>query len=391
MYPNLCERPKKAEEYCLKHPQFCPKNISALVIPKHGYYTTFSKEVSEVSQQLLINRSKDIVFSTSGSKPTVSFINVGSTEFAKCYSENLHLYQSRLEGRVEEVDAESPFRYGIYYYYLRLYEEESFIPWGQPQAFFAIHSPFNPINPVHYGHAIRSGFTYRIEVKLEEDHLLPPPYATNCKDYNIRLENLNEIKPRSQQMCQELCRSEYYKQCYGCDLGITMQFTSEYFCRKGRSLGLCDHSALTESELSQIRHTCLKGCRPDCIKLKYPYTVKETENERSLETGFKDQNARILVVLRNLDVKIMSHEPFYAESELFSYIGGLVGCWLGISVFTFTDVFEKFVKMVVVLKGNYRRRRDQTKIRNRKTEKGITGKRKKEKRSRKSPCDVKEV
>ncbi|GBN90472.1 hypothetical protein AVEN_172069-1 [Araneus ventricosus] len=79
------------------------------------------------------------------------------------------------------------------------------------------------------------------------------------------------------------------------------------------------------------------------------------------------------------------------ESELFSYIGGLVGCWFGISVFTFTDVFEKFVKMVVVLKGNYRRKREQAKIRNRKTEKGIAGKRKKEKRSRKSPSDVKEV
>ncbi|GBO16995.1 hypothetical protein AVEN_64041-1, partial [Araneus ventricosus] len=79
------------------------------------------------------------------------------------------------------------------------------------------------------------------------------------------------------------------------------------------------------------------------------------------------------------------------EGELFSYIGGLVGCWLGISVFTFTDVFEKFVKAVVVLKGNYRRKREQAKIRNRKTEKGITGKRKKEKRNRKSPSDVKEV
>ncbi|GBN64997.1 hypothetical protein AVEN_175645-1 [Araneus ventricosus] len=101
-----------------------------------------------------------------GLKPTVSYTNVRPTEFAKCYSENLHLYQSRLEQRVDEVDAESPFRYGIYYYDLSFHKEESFSPWGQPQAFFAIHSPFNPINPVYYGHAIRSGFTYGIEVKL---------------------------------------------------------------------------------------------------------------------------------------------------------------------------------------------------------------------------------
>ncbi|GBN74413.1 hypothetical protein AVEN_219843-1, partial [Araneus ventricosus] len=40
------------------------------------------------------------------------------------------------------------------------------MPWGGQQAFFAIHSPFNPINPVLEGQAIRSGFTYIIEFKL---------------------------------------------------------------------------------------------------------------------------------------------------------------------------------------------------------------------------------
>ncbi|GBM87558.1 hypothetical protein AVEN_107207-1 [Araneus ventricosus] len=190
-------------------------------------------------------------------------------------------------------------------------------------------------------------------------------------------------------MCQELCRSEFDKQYFGCDVSKTMNFLTEQFCKKGFTER--DLSPLTVRELSDIRHTCLIGCRPDCIKLKYPYTVQERENKLHLETGFKDRKAQILVVLRNLDVKILSHEPFYAESELFSYIGGLVGCWLGISVFTFTDVFEKFVKMVVVLKGNYRRKREQAKIRNRKTEKGITEKRRKEKRNRKSPSDVKEV
>ncbi|GBO14665.1 hypothetical protein AVEN_150766-1 [Araneus ventricosus] len=47
----------------------------------------------------------------------------------------------------------------------------------------------------------------------EEDHLLPPPYATNCKDYNIRLENLNEIKPSSQEtrFCVLVKQSESVK------------------------------------------------------------------------------------------------------------------------------------------------------------------------------------
>ncbi|GBM96995.1 hypothetical protein AVEN_80531-1 [Araneus ventricosus] len=31
-------------------------------IPKHGHYTNFSREVSQVSQQLLFNRSDDVPF-----------------------------------------------------------------------------------------------------------------------------------------------------------------------------------------------------------------------------------------------------------------------------------------------------------------------------------------
>ncbi|XP_055944616.1 uncharacterized protein LOC129975578 [Argiope bruennichi] len=65
MYPSLCESPKNAREYCEKHPQFCPENISSLVIPKHGYHSTFSIEVAQVSQQLLFNRSDDLPFTFS--------------------------------------------------------------------------------------------------------------------------------------------------------------------------------------------------------------------------------------------------------------------------------------------------------------------------------------
>ncbi|CAL1299200.1 unnamed protein product, partial [Larinioides sclopetarius] len=59
MYPDLCERPRNVDDYCRKHPQICPEDISSLVIPKHGYHTNFSNEVSQMSQQLLLNRTDD--------------------------------------------------------------------------------------------------------------------------------------------------------------------------------------------------------------------------------------------------------------------------------------------------------------------------------------------
>ncbi|GBO09730.1 hypothetical protein AVEN_119625-1 [Araneus ventricosus] len=40
-------------------------------------------------------------------------------------------------------------------------------------------------------------------------------------------------------------------------------------------------------------------------------------------------------------VTILSQEPLYGAWDLFSYIGGLVGCWLGISVWALAGIFEK--------------------------------------------------
>ncbi|GBM19214.1 hypothetical protein AVEN_142467-1 [Araneus ventricosus] len=51
----------------------------------------------------------------------------------------------------------------------------------------------------------------------------------------------------------------------------------------------CRNSSKSQEELAEIRHTCLMGCSPDCLKLKYPYTVVEAQNKRNSETGLKDE------------------------------------------------------------------------------------------------------
>ncbi|GBM19215.1 hypothetical protein AVEN_142468-1 [Araneus ventricosus] len=238
-FPDLCERPKNVDEYCQKHPQFCPQNISSLVIPKHGYYTNFSREVLQVTQQLLFNRSDDVPFTMIDpprkKPPVVSFVLEGVNEYVKCFSENLHLYQSDdIKIGVKKIDLDTLTGFTLYRYNLNLHDEESFVPWGLPQVFFAIHPPFNPINPVYEGHAISSGYTYVVDIKLEENRLLPHPYPTNCRNYNVKLKNINETKPRSQEMCRELCRSEFFKQCIGCDYGVSMPFTADFLCHKGK-------------------------------------------------------------------------------------------------------------------------------------------------------------
>ncbi|GBM41282.1 hypothetical protein AVEN_202877-1 [Araneus ventricosus] len=49
---------------------------------------------------------------------------------------------------------------------------------------------------------------------------------------------------------------------------------------------------------------------------------------------------------------------FDISSEIFSHVGGLLGCWLGISVFTFTDIMEKGFRKVVRLKKIFKERKE---------------------------------
>ncbi|GBM50298.1 hypothetical protein AVEN_219068-1 [Araneus ventricosus] len=148
----------------------------------------------------------------------------------KCYSRNLHWYQSGSEPDTLEIPFNTEFIFGLLQ--LELYRIELFGMPGDPQVFLSVHSPFVSIHPIIDGHAIRSGYTYRIRVQLEkEEHLLPPPYQTNCRDNGPSKDAKNFTNPNSFQMCLEMCDSEYRKAILGCDTGMIMASSPTEFCQ----------------------------------------------------------------------------------------------------------------------------------------------------------------
>ncbi|GBM52371.1 hypothetical protein AVEN_160096-1 [Araneus ventricosus] len=66
----------------------------------------------------------------------------------------------------------------------------------------------------------------------------------------------------------------------------------------------------------------------------------------------KRQRAFIEIYVKNTELTVIRHVPLYGSGELFSHIGGLLGCWLGVSVFTFTDIIEKVFWKAVSRKMN---------------------------------------
>ncbi|GFT06097.1 uncharacterized protein NPIL_40751 [Nephila pilipes] len=59
----------------------------------------------------------------------------------------------------------------------------------------------------------------------------------------------------------------------------------------------------------------------------------------------------VRLMFKSPQVVVMSHKPLYNGMDVFSYIGGLMGCWLGFSVWTFTGITERtFASVLYYLK-----------------------------------------
>ncbi|GFY19499.1 hypothetical protein TNCV_4646731 [Trichonephila clavipes] len=62
-----------------------------------------------------------------------------------------------------------------------------------------------------------------------------------------------------------------------------------------------------------------------------------------------DTRSRTIVYRANEGMAVVTE-------ELFSYIGGLMGCWLGISVWASVGVFEKIYRKIVQVQQQLRKK-----------------------------------
>ncbi|GIY87026.1 uncharacterized protein CEXT_364821 [Caerostris extrusa] len=220
----------------------------------------------------------------------------------------------------------------LFYTNFKVLVSETFYPWDTPELLFYIHSPFDPITLLQ-GKTLRPGFQYSINVDLEEEHLLESPYPTNCTDYNASWKASNKTGPRSQEMCRQTCLKHYSKKCYDCYYGLAMYENSADVCP------LRPHVCFVKNrdELWANLQTCVKNCKNKlCVKLEYQYTLVEKPLMHISD------RIDLTIYVKDAKVVVLSHKPLYGKWDLFSDIGGLIGCWLGISVWALVGIIESF-------------------------------------------------
>ncbi|KAG8175124.1 hypothetical protein JTE90_010531 [Oedothorax gibbosus] len=229
-------------------------------------------------------------------------------------------------------------------------EREVFSPNERPGVVFAIHSPFEAVNPFEKGIFLRPGYSYRITISMHEEKLLPYPYKTDCVNYTEVWLSNNREGPRSQKSCQEYCALEASIYCFKCVHPMVIYPSETRTC--GVEFILSPHCVNLSREQNRAADkafsNCFNKCKDDCFRMKYTYDVLEIYEVPEWTKEENNKQSRLIKVaidFEDSEIIALHHKPQFQEVEAFSYIGGFIGIWLGVSLVQIADVFESLFRI----------------------------------------------
>ncbi|GIY30677.1 uncharacterized protein CDAR_210101 [Caerostris darwini] len=347
---EYCMKPRNIERLCERHPNVCMGNISEITIPMLGYHTMESGYLNpytrRLGQEFLFDTDpkKSYPFETPWRKWKTNYVyDMNMNSHARCHSENLHIFsEEELQNTTFRSVAELDYPTSNSLYELQMVkistlkikmmdEKESFYLWADSQVYLSIHSPVVPSNPFMHGKPLRTGYIYDVYVRLSRFALAalglvtrgrgrrtPSPFALSHKLHRLRFHLEDE-----QQDWTSVSRARYH---------------------------------IVPDTSKEALHLCLKKCKENCLKLKFHYTVDERTPEvyTPSELSTMRTEIKVNIFIQDRSVTVVSHKPLYGNWEMFSYVGGLMGCWLGISVWAFIGIIERNYSRALQLMKKFR-------------------------------------
>ncbi|CAL1299487.1 unnamed protein product, partial [Larinioides sclopetarius] len=316
--PHFCQRPIDLEDFCLLYPFYCKDDISNLKIPKMGYFADLPSAeleyyIFQSFRNYKMNLETPLIFKPklwNNSKYTVVENpfeqELKKSKFMRCLSYNLHLMSDK-EPEIKEAETDEEGTLPIETFLIFAQMKDIFFPWAKDQVFFSVHSPYVPVNPLTEGDSLEPGFKYKVFVRLEEEHLQPSPYPTNCTDYLDLWKKNNRTGPRSQEMCKSLCYLSYTRKCFGCEKAKLILYDPKNLCPAHLKESDCPIDFNTEVQ------PCKRRCQPNCLKLKYHTRVVKIETHEKIFA--KRDYITVDVSVRDTDVTVLTHNPLYGLVE----------------------------------------------------------------------------
>ena len=237
-----------------------------------------------------------------------------------------------------------------------------------------MHSPNTIPNRLtsNYIIKLKTGFMYEMTYNRYKTILLPPPYQTNCKvydlddkhDYKLRSDCLNhciynglrEECPLSSDELKE--GSELMDNFTDCLFISDLLWRKKSFINNINNMKSCpnlhqikdvtvpleqksfwDVYQCNDNAFSRLHSQCHVRCLSECTNRCYNYEIKRESPNISQESVWK-KVIFVRITHNHLPDQINEHIPETTFVTFASNFGGLLGMWLGLSAMA---LFEHFV------------------------------------------------
>ncbi|XP_064479366.1 amiloride-sensitive sodium channel subunit alpha-like [Ornithodoros turicata] len=195
---------------------------------------------------------------------------------------------------------------------------------------------------------------YIILVEQQTTLALPKPYQTKCVHYEVWKRTSRFYGMMTQNLCYEQCRMKKWHEKCGC-------ISSRYAYRDLYGAPICNtartqHCAKVDVK-EKFTKKCLKKCRQPCKEITYevqitaqgqkeisdPEELDESEGPRNY-TSTRNLTFNINLLFASEKHTILQHLKKFTFIEVFGYLGGYVGIWLGMSFFSVLDSLILYIR-----------------------------------------------
>ncbi|XP_065285384.1 uncharacterized protein ppk23 [Dermacentor albipictus] len=188
------------------------------------------------------------------------------------------------------------------------------------------------------------GLTYTVSVAQQTVRRLPPPFASKCSDYKAAGKKDEFLGYLTQDLCiQECLIKQEMKTCrcirpqheYGSNFKAP---TCSY-----QNTAICDKQ-ITNETLTK----CMKKCGAPCEETSYDVRLTSLGEDRKE----KERNSFSVYVKFSSDSqKIFEYQPKLTVIEAFGYMGGYIGMWLGLSLYSVITNAEQWLRRFFIEKA----------------------------------------
>ncbi|XP_028968339.1 acid-sensing ion channel 1 [Galendromus occidentalis] len=188
-----------------------------------------------------------------------------------------------------------------------------------------------------------AGMSYVLSVTQQATKRLPPPYASACTDYIKEGIALEMGGYQSQDTCLQKCRMSLESRFCGC---VSPLYEYSAFFGKDPCPPDRDEKCQTELEQNRTYSKCHKICRAPCEETNYDVRLTGMSViPEGTNVGF--ERFFIKVKFSSDTQKTFLYQPKLSIVEVFGYMGGYLGMWLGFSLFSILsgleDKFHQFL------------------------------------------------